>query len=581
MNGSVFVDFNGLVEEFPGLGVDRFNTNANVYLLTHCHTDHLVGLSAASFRSKVYCSHTTKSILGLNPDYSHILPYLIPINYNSPFELHTDPFKIMVTPIPAYHCPGACMFLVESDIKSVLITGDVRIEDWWLNNISTNASLSPYVHGTKRLSNIYLDTTFGYRGEPYIEINSNTEGIGIIIDILKSYPMDDPQICFNFLDQVLGFEEAWASIVHAFEGRLVVTDLMKRRISVIGMDSIVSYAELLINLSDHKKSKGPIFKVAQGDETKFQVNIKQCINFNIVDFTGIFLPVSIQSLREDEFELVFTTNKGNQIYKYNSRAWILPKGGTELLPSELKLLFSRHASFSECRRLVCMFKPCQVYPCVSSPQMWKSGFSMYRLFGDLCTNDRADYSYDISMFKQFGYPERSILERRITVINRWKFEDCLDEYNMVTNYMATNYNSSNHSILKGQLHNYEQFQLKNNLEVQVARAKDFKLQTIIAGRSEARYKAIIQKNQELYRARPKIKSRITHDYHTDSEEDDISDNESIQESFSENGIVSKGPIDSDVDVSPSKIDQISLLLTQDPFNWFDVTLQSLESNLRP
>ena len=41
-------DFDGPKLEFPGVSIDRFNGEnfkSTVYLLSHCHTDHMMGLN--------------------------------------------------------------------------------------------------------------------------------------------------------------------------------------------------------------------------------------------------------------------------------------------------------------------------------------------------------------------------------------------------------------------------------------------------------------------------------------------------------------------------------------------------------
>ena len=41
-------EFSGPMSEFPGVSIDRFsgeNLKFTVYFLSHCHTDHMVGLN--------------------------------------------------------------------------------------------------------------------------------------------------------------------------------------------------------------------------------------------------------------------------------------------------------------------------------------------------------------------------------------------------------------------------------------------------------------------------------------------------------------------------------------------------------
>ncbi|KAK6204272.1 Pso2 DNA cross-link repair protein [Scheffersomyces amazonensis] len=566
-------NFDGYIREFVGIGVDKFNINANIFLLTHCHADHLVGLSAASFKGEVYCTKATKSLLELQNNYKHIIPYLIPVPFNCPIEIYLDNNKIMISLIPAYHCPGACMFLIESNSSSVLVTGDLRISNLWLEGLNSNPLISSYIFGTKKLDNVYLDTTFAYRGEPFIEINSNNDGIQIAIDMIKEYPKNDPQLCFNFLDHVLGFEEAWAHIVHAFDGRLIVSDEIKRIIHTIRMDENITYSELLDKLVNKQTATGPLFKVAQGDKDVFQINIKQCIDFNIVDFTGVFLPIPITYVNNEDLEHIFTTTMGNQIFKYKNRPWILPKGGSELLPSEIKLLFSRHSSYSECRHLIRLLKPKQVFPCVSSRKLWNNGFSMYRLFGDICNTDKLSFTYDVSMFKQFGFPSEAINNRPVSIIDRWNFEDCANELNLVRDYI--NHKGDKTSILKGQLYRSEGQYIEDKSSLRIARAKDYRLQTLIAGRAESHYRQMIRKHQENFQNKIDMlwKSPSGGAYGIDSDSDESQDYSSLSESEEDSPTTS-------IELNNMKVDQIATDLIQDPTYWFNINLQSITSKTK-
>lgn len=62
--------FHSLIREFPFIRVDAFtdipeikNTRPKLHLLTHAHTDHIVGLQAKSFDQPIICSRDTKEIL--------------------------------------------------------------------------------------------------------------------------------------------------------------------------------------------------------------------------------------------------------------------------------------------------------------------------------------------------------------------------------------------------------------------------------------------------------------------------------------------------------------------------------------
>ena len=128
-------------------------SNAKFHLLTHTHSDHLVGLQAKSFAQKVRCSEDAKQMLlrieqyqerslrdkgyrsqptrtykhlevepvcdpagnCLNPGQARSL--LETCKVNSPFEVeYAEGRKVMITAIDANHCPGSVMCVPSSEI---------------------------------------------------------------------------------------------------------------------------------------------------------------------------------------------------------------------------------------------------------------------------------------------------------------------------------------------------------------------------------------------------------------------------------------------------------------------------------
>ena len=59
--------FNSSVPPYNFIRVDNFSscpdTKVALHLLTHCHSDHLLGLDAKSFNSIVFCSNDTKLLV--------------------------------------------------------------------------------------------------------------------------------------------------------------------------------------------------------------------------------------------------------------------------------------------------------------------------------------------------------------------------------------------------------------------------------------------------------------------------------------------------------------------------------------
>ena len=487
--------FDGTIREFCGIRVDKFNKPAKLYLLTHCHSDHCVGLESKSFSTKVYCSHTTKQLLSSNSKYSHTSPFLIPVDFNSPISLVVNGCYITVTLIPSYHCPGSTMFLIEGSDQSVLVTGDIRAEKWWIQSLRKLPFLFPYTC-FKRLLNIYFDSTFLYRGEPFVEIPPNNDGFESVLELVKLYPDDDSDIQFNFVDDILGFEECWSSIVGACNGRLKVNETLRDRFRVLEDSKTYLYGISGFTLNKLLSStSGHSFNVKAKPDCKFPVTIRQCINFNIVDLAGVFFPIDLHTLTEDDkanLVLLDTLANGHKVYQFKDRRWLLPKNCNTLLSNEIKLVYSRHSSYTETRELISLFKPMQVFPCSETKTTWLNGSSMRRLFGDVCTG--SDFSYDNMMFSNFGNPN---VTRPPTTINRWNPDVCHQEWDFV-NYVINGITFP----FKGQYHNNGFLNPRPNAEeFNNTWRNDMRLQNIIAGRGEAKYKKTIEKYQKLYHDR--------------------------------------------------------------------------------
>lgn len=523
--------FNGIIEEFPGLGADRFNICSKVFLLSHCHSDHLCGLKNKSFDSIVYCSETTKVLLSLDSTYQHVLPYIKTVKMNSPFMFTLDGKEITLTLIEAYHCPGSTMFLIESEQKNVLYTGDLRAESWWVETLPKIPFLFPYTIGLKVFDNIYLDTTFTYRGEPFIEIPLNNEGIAVVTLLISSYPQDDPDIQFYFGDSTSGFEEAWVQIVNSLKGRIHMNDRNMKRIELLRSDRSHPYTSLLNQLiidsvSNINAAKfhacGKYVDSCSYDVPQFPVRIKQCIEFNILDYTGVFCPILMSDLsnheRMNEMKMINRTRKGNTIYEFRGRKWLYPEGGKELLPAEIKLVFSRHSSYSECRNFLSKFKFREVHPCTDSETSWKNGITMTRLFGDLAFGKPKGETKDEILFEYDKYIMKSnsmlpFLDRPIRTINRWNFSQCAKEVVMVKEYLTHNETKANKIGLDN--HNSTKLpfkfrgqQLISKLDVSdyskdekmfnKERQNDTQLLKVIIGRNDTWYRKLIDDQQRLY-----------------------------------------------------------------------------------
>lgn len=517
--------FNGIIHEFPGIGIDRFNMNhPEFYLLTHFHYDHLEGLQKKAFLTIIYCTFATAKLCAQDAKFKHIIPYLRPLD----FDCHEIRYKegfMRLSLIDSYHCPGSCMFLLEKDDKSVLITGDLRAEEWWVNEtLKRNLILLPFTSGVKHLDNLYLDTTFAYRGEPFIDIPSNMHGIHLLIELLRQYPQDDTDIEFCFQDTTSGFEEGWANVINTLDGSSSSGNFISQRISCLEEHD---FACRVISRFQEKLN-APKFTLGSPSSAKCQIKIRQCIDFNIVDWIGTLFPVSMDSLSKSELEsltLLETTTQGHRIYSFRDRQWILPCSGLELLPTTLKFLYSRHSSYRECRNLVSILRPREIYPCSGvSRSTWMNGFSMRRIFGDICLGN--DFRYDEEMRANFGSP--LVLNRAVKTINRWEFGECQSELDFVR-LLASSKIGLCTKMASYELMGISEFG-KNYMD-HVSRCRDMNLQNIISGRCELGYKEKIKGFQRAYadfRIEIPVEARRRRGYTSDSDFEEESHQSSLE-----------------------------------------------------
>ena len=80
-------EFAGPISETPGVSIDRFNgenLKSTVYFLSHCHTDHMVGLNEPElferlkyYNLKIYCHKVSAALLSALPLNVHLTPFKV------------------------------------------------------------------------------------------------------------------------------------------------------------------------------------------------------------------------------------------------------------------------------------------------------------------------------------------------------------------------------------------------------------------------------------------------------------------------------------------------------------------------
>ncbi|KAF4564795.1 hypothetical protein EYR40_010966 [Pleurotus pulmonarius] len=237
--------FSSLIPPYSNIRVDLFtDATANgkppaLHLLTHTHSDHIVGLSSKSFAQPIVCSPDAKEMLlrhelykeralfdggvdgnlprsqaeentyqyrvervrtfkhlkvdpvrtstgHLDYTWSRDLLQAIPLNTPTEFTLSATE-TVTITLIDANHCPGAVMCLIEGTRGAVLHTGDVRAEPRFIEALELNPHLRPYLASTneRSLEAIFLDTACLLSTANVPSKKYATDGL---VSLMKLYP---------------------------------------------------------------------------------------------------------------------------------------------------------------------------------------------------------------------------------------------------------------------------------------------------------------------------------------------------------------------------------------------------------
>lgn len=156
------------------------------YFLTHFHSDHYDGLSAAwQGQATIYCSEVTARLVTLR---LHLPPAtMTPLPMNSWVELA----DVRVMLLDANHCPGSVMLLfhVKASDKLILHTGDCRAGPSLLSDPNLHRALVG-----RRLHTIYLDTTYC---APQHTFPCQTQVIQECTELVRTVVEDRKQVRFS------------------------------------------------------------------------------------------------------------------------------------------------------------------------------------------------------------------------------------------------------------------------------------------------------------------------------------------------------------------------------------------------
>ncbi|KAG8855354.1 hypothetical protein FRB91_002329 [Serendipita sp. 411] len=342
-----------------------------LHLLTHTHTDHIVGLSSRTFGGVVVCSQVAKDMLlrwepiaervkfdtgeipTRNRPCSHLkidprivkgksdytfsrdLLRAIPLDTPTEFELSST-LKVVITAIDANHCPGAVMFLIDGPYGAILHTGDVRAEPYFIQSLGRNPLLQQYIPHpnttqwptsqdavVRTLEAIHLDT------EALILVDDLPTKEDALSGLIMLMEFFNEKTRFYLSGWTWGFEDILKAFARRFNAKVHV-DRYKREVFRATNDT---FLKSIITSEENSR-----FHACEP--------VGRCVNVSAWPGEIVYIhPVDIST---SDWEL------------YQSMAVEKLVGGDTL--SDLVIPFHRHSGLRELQALTALFRPKRIIP---------------------------------------------------------------------------------------------------------------------------------------------------------------------------------------------------------------------------
>lgn len=422
INNNMAPEHSGYIEEYPLIRVDKFTGTSSklpdwlsesakedlppfstcypsphIQLLSHPHTDHLVGLSSLSQNSApIYCSETTKRLLlalerkedrirfdegkitTRKRPYRHLrrteqeckslfhqtgiqalTPWdlLIPLPFDKPIQIqYNAKMKIRLTLLPANHMPGSTMFLIEGSRGAVLHTGDLRAEHNFVQDLIAKSHLgrlsilpspflnSPALSSPKTETQMKSSNRYGSTLESvYLDTERimdsqepllRSKAINDVLQIIKLYPKSTP---FHIDLWTSGYEEFCIGLQKTFSGE-----------EEEGLIHIDRYkAELFEIMSKGEAEFASLTKIVRQEKEK-------CGRFCISDNADCMQREGVIRIKPHEsISVKVWQEKRKELIEQIKQA----RKGKSQFPIEIPLPIQRHSPLPELYRMIACLKP--------------------------------------------------------------------------------------------------------------------------------------------------------------------------------------------------------------------------------
>ncbi|KAI1329563.1 DRMBL-domain-containing protein [Xylariaceae sp. FL0255] len=278
--------------------VDAFRYGAvkgcKAYFLSHFHSDHYIGLTANWSHGPIYCSKVTGSLI--KSQLRTAGKYVKEIEFEEKFEVPGTE-GVMVTMIPANHCPGSSLFLFEKRIgtgpslktQRILHCGDFRACPAHVKHPLLKPDVIDAISGKakqQRIDICYLDTTYL---NPRYSFPPQNDVIQACADFCKSIA-GDPSVANDTFDS-LKREKGTAAVSQYFSKETSTTRSTDRDADSTNSEKANAKNRLLVVCGTYSIGKERICKaIAQALGTKIFASaskIKICSQLGDPELTAL------------------------------------------------------------------------------------------------------------------------------------------------------------------------------------------------------------------------------------------------------------------------------------------------------